>query len=100
MIEGLIIFGIIVVFLPLIILLICFTCEVIGDTQETLSKKRKVRWLEKNGFMYGYIETSETTGRKFYGWKNLIDGRFILEWKLDKLSYKEMVERYAYQVKT
>ena len=46
--------------------------------------------------MYGYFNTSEITGRKFYGWKNLIDGRLVLEWELDKLSYKEMVERYAY----
>ena len=95
MIEGLIIFGIIVVFLPLIILLICFMCEVIGDTQEALSKKRKVRWLERNGFMYGHFNTSEITGRKFYGWKNLIDGRLVLEWELDKLSYKEMIKKYG-----
>ena len=92
MIEGLIIFGMILAFLPLIILMICFTCEVINDAQETLSKNRKIRWLERSGFRYGYIETSETTGRKFYGWKNLMDGRLILEWELNKLSYRKMIK--------
>ena len=94
MVKGiLIIIGVFLLF-PLIVSIICLAIDMSIDMRETLLEKRKIRWLKRNGFKYGYVETSETTGRKFYGWKNLMDGRLILEWELNKLSYKEILKKY------
>lgn len=76
--------------IPIALIVLIVSVAIIEGIVEQVKWNRKIKYLQKNGYER-YLHNVASVGTKcWYGWKNELTNKRVLEIELKRISYKEL----------